>query len=676
MGETRMREVVELLTKFSIDKLDNRWINDVIDADFTEVEDLPSEFEDFHCSTNFQGLFDAVVGSCRQWIDSLPVVSDDSDKRSSVSSIPGTPQGSRRMLGSVPSTPQEGERDLHTTFWIAISENVSVKGLKALVFFYIHRGQRYDAREKERDYGIKAASLYFLLLCVPGSNAFRVFHPVLYMKTIEILKLSSKLKVGSSTPVKKGRHGGSRSSSRKSHDEQSNGGDEDDDIDAEIAMLTPMEANKLIRLLNILLNDFLRLTNRFSLKHSSECLDETINILVDVSRCETRDAQGIFLGRHGSATVTALSYNAYVALQCLCNPIHGKISKIVTVIMKHIMCNILMMSRGSSDLSTRALGIIREHSQIFVKYLLTQVKEEAYEGVYILIQHICLRVPDKAEYRQKTAQSVVEILRYLPIQLYTRLVKWFFKFSHNEKAGHRLFMLEVIAKLLEEKERVGEQESPAVQQPVTRPREKRPVVRENSGSDSSSDSDGDDEVEDGNGENSFLQVAVDHTVEIPPDRNILSHKFLLGIIFSRCRDSGATVRAKALAMLAECTYSKNPTIVMAMKHIFFRNRPMIFTTPHIPNNNINLESPLELEGEEDLDLPNAAMVVSMLHRRALDDKVTVRKSALQVLENLMKMDNEMVNTKNLDVSNIIIKLVIFYYFLVNIIFFLHLLCYR
>ncbi|XP_068227070.1 condensin-2 complex subunit D3-L-like [Palaemon carinicauda] len=649
MGEGQMREIVDLLTKFSIDKLSSEWIRSVIDADFTEVDDLPSEFEDFHCSTNFHGLFDAVVGSCRHWIDSLPVVNDDIEKRLSISSSHSSPQVSRTRIPSLPDTSQANDRDIHTTFWMTLAENVSVKGLKALLFYYIHRGQRYDARELEREYGIKSASIYFLLLCVPGSNAFRVFHPVLYMKTIEILRLTLKLRVGSSSPVKKGRN---RGSGRKSHDEQSNHGDDDDDDEAEMAMLTPVEANKLIRSLNILLNDFLRLTHRFSFKHSSECLDETINILIDVSRAETRDAQGIFLGRHGPSTVTALAYNAYVALQSICNPIHGKINRIVILIMKHIMYNILMISRGCSDLSPRSLGVIRDHSQIFVKYLLTQVKEDAYEGVYILIQHICIRVPDKAEYRQKTAQSVVEILRYLPIQLYTRLVKWFFKFSHNEKAGHRLFMLEVIAKMLDEKERVGEDEEMRSSQSPTA-RESRPTSRVSSMSscddnDNDAGSDSDYDVRE-SGENSFLKVNVDHPVEVPPDRNILSHKFLLGIIFSRCRDSGATVRAKALALLAECTYSKNPTIVMAMKQIFFRNRPLACNPPHIPNNNVNAESPLEVEGEEDLDLPNASMVVSMLHRRALDDKVIVRKSALQVLENLMKLDNEMLNDKNLEV---------------------------
>ncbi|XP_045592017.2 condensin-2 complex subunit D3-L [Procambarus clarkii] len=614
--EGRMQQVLELLSKFALDKLDDRWIKNVMDADFTEVEDLPSAFEDCHYNTNLSGLFSAVISCCRHWVDSLPQLAEDT--RLSVSGHSATE-----------------DTALHTRFWIELSGDV--KGVMALLFYYSSRGQRYDAREEDRELGIQAASLYFLLLCIPGSNAFRVFHPVMYLKALDIMRLTTKLRVGVSSP-KKGRSSSVRGSQRKSQDEQVVA-DVDDDDDGDIAMLTPSEANKLIRSLNVLLNDFLRLTQRFSLKHSPESLDETISILIEVSRCETSNAKGIFIGRHGPASVTALSYNAYVALQSICNSIHGKVKKIVIIIMKHIMYNILMISRGASDLSVRSLGVIRDHSQIFVKYILTQVKEDAYDGVYVLIQHLCVRVPDRAEFRQKTAQSVVEIMRYLPIQLYTRLMKWFFKFSHNEKAGHRLFMLEVISKMLGEEERQADREEGTPRNSVD---DNPPGSRLKSIAET-------DESGGGDAEKSFHNVSLDHPVEVPPDRNILSHKFLLSIIFSRCRDSAATVRSKALALLADCTFSTNPTIMLAMKQIFFRSRPMMFATPHIQNNNINLESPLEMTEEETLNFPNAARVVSMLRRRALDDKVTVRKSALQALENLMRLDNEMLSDKNLEV---------------------------
>ncbi|MPC68965.1 Condensin-2 complex subunit D3 [Portunus trituberculatus] len=420
----RMQQVLELLSKFSLNSLDSDWTKSVIDADFTEVGDLPSNFEDHHFSTNLSGLFSAVNNSFRHWVDLLPNLTDDNHKMST------------STLAA-----EDDDDSLHTRFWTELSDDL--KKLMTLLFYYCYRGQRYDAREAEREFGIQAASLYFLVLCVPGSNAFRVFHPVMYRKCMETMRLATKLQVGAANP-KKGRHSTAVRASQRRHQEDQMNTEAEEEEESELTMLTPSEATKLVRSLNILLHDFLRLTLRFSLKHSPDSLDETISILMEVSCSETNNASGIFVERHGPATTTALAYNSYCSLQSLCCNIHGQRKKIVMLIMKHILHNILMVPRGLSDLSGRSLNVIREHSQIFVKYILMQVKEEAYDGVYILIQHLCLQVPDKAEFRQKAAQSVVEILRFLPTHLYVRLIKWFFKFSHNEKAGHRLFMLEVM----------------------------------------------------------------------------------------------------------------------------------------------------------------------------------------------------------------------------------------
>ncbi|KAK8381655.1 hypothetical protein O3P69_018636 [Scylla paramamosain] len=620
----KMQQVLELLSKFSLNSLDSEWTKSVIDADFTEVGDLPSNFEEHHFSTNLSGLFSAVNNSFRHWVDLLPNLTDD-NHRMSTSTL----------------TAEDDDDRLHTRFWTELSDDL--KKLMTLLFYYCYRGQRYDAREAEREFGIQAASLYFLVLCVPGSNAFRVFHPVMYRKCMETMRLATKLQVGAASP-KKGRHSTTGRASQRRHQEDQMNTEAEEEEESEATMLTPSEATKLVRSLNVLLHDFLRLTVRFSLKHSPESLDETISILIEVSCSETNNAAGIFVERHGPATTTALAYNSYCSLQSLCCTIHGQKKKIVLLIMKHILHNILMVPRGLADLSGRSLNVIREHSQIFVKYILMQVKEEAYDGVYILIQHLCLQVPDKAEFRQKAAQSVVEILRFLPTHLYVRLIKWFFKFSHNEKAGHRLFMLEVISKMLGEVERSAEGSQENLEE-VVRPRRLSTDTeyQENENSD-------EEQVE---GENSFCAVPVDHPVEIPHDRKLLSHKFLLSIIFSRCRDSAASVRSKALTLLAECTLSTNRTIMLAMQQIFVNNKSLMFTTPHITSNNINLESPVqeneEVE-EEELKFPNASLVVSMLRRRALDDKVTVRKSALQVLENLMKLHNDMLTHQNLAVS--------------------------
>ena len=62
---------------------------------------------------------------------------------------------------------------------------------------------------------------------------------------------------------------------------------------------------------------------------------------------------------------------------------------------------ILMTPRGSSDIAPRGLTIIREHTLHFVKHLMSVLGNTCHDAVEVLIQHIALRVPERAEFRHK-----------------------------------------------------------------------------------------------------------------------------------------------------------------------------------------------------------------------------------------------------------------------------------
>ena len=67
----------------------------------------------------------------------------------------------------------------------------------------------------DRHKGTKAAGLYFILLGLPGSGAFKIFHPVLYNKSLDTFKLVMSLNLARSSPArKKGRGGGGRGASQ------------------------------------------------------------------------------------------------------------------------------------------------------------------------------------------------------------------------------------------------------------------------------------------------------------------------------------------------------------------------------------------------------------------------------------------------------------------------------
>ncbi len=49
---------------------------------------------------------------------------------------------------------------------------------------------------------------------------------------------------------------------------------------------------------------------------------------------------------------------------------------------------------------------------------------------------------------------------------------------------------------------------------------------------------------------------------------LIAHKFIFGVIFSRCRDLAATVRAKALHIVADITAANNGPMVEIFQNLF------------------------------------------------------------------------------------------------------------
>ena len=90
-------------------------------------------------------------------------------------------------------------------FWTVLTQEHGVKHplLLALIFYYIERGSRqtefryfqliqWNKIEKlshNRLESVAAASLYFTFLGMPGSGAFKIFHPLLFTKALDVFKV-------------------------------------------------------------------------------------------------------------------------------------------------------------------------------------------------------------------------------------------------------------------------------------------------------------------------------------------------------------------------------------------------------------------------------------------------------------------------------------------------------
>ncbi|XP_043235483.1 condensin-2 complex subunit D3-like [Amphibalanus amphitrite] len=613
-------QLLGLLNKYETELLSTAWVEGVIDTDYTECEALPARFEEQHIQTNWISLLTETGRVCRSVVQQTAAPSDTSAD-ASVLERSSAPSG----------------------FWTALAESgTQHKHVISLLFYFMYSGQKSDASFEERQAGMLAASVYLDLLAIPGSNAFRVFHPVLYSRALDSFKLLSALTAR--------RGGGARRPSRAAEDEL--GVEEDEE-----EVMEPAEAARLLRLLAGLLGDLLLLTERFSLRHGAESLEDTVQTLVEITR-----ADGVR---------PELTHNAFCCLTSICRPLHGSVTRSVALVLRALIPALLMVG----EQPPRALTAGRDLAVRFVGQLVRSAGVLAEPALQTLVQNVCLRVPERAEQRQRGAQAVMRLLRLMPLPLYTQTLRWLRDFARHEKTGHRLFALEVLSQLLAEGLRGSTSDSD------TGPgrRARRRSSRRSPTPDSTSESDPEDweaaqrresaenareggresraggrqsragrrESRDGErGSQESRPESQEAGPESQPEgsggsqedgERAMTHAFLVRLIFAQCRDPAATVRARALNVLAECTVSADSATRAAVRRLF---------TAGARRPSAERQEGSGAENEENEEQED---IMAMLRRRAKDSKVMVRKSSLQVIENIMRLNPSCVTPENLQV---------------------------
>ena len=128
---------------------------------------------------------------------------------------------------------------------------------------------------------------------------------------------------------------------------------------------------------------------------------------------------------------------------------------------------------------------------------------------------------------------------------------------------------------------------------------------------------------------------------------------ILAVIFGQCSDASSTVRAKALFLFGECIESQHTTVADIFKRIFSTTEQQPMSLGDQEETATDILELLQQEEEEDQPaalstafLPSATAILELLKERAVDDKVYVRKNALQLLLTLVK-HNQQFLTKDL-----------------------------
>ncbi|XP_019574391.2 condensin-2 complex subunit D3 isoform X3 [Rhinolophus sinicus] len=498
------------------------------------------------------------------------------------------------------------------SIWTFFAENnISHSALVALFYHFVQTVHKKNVSVQYREYGLHAAGLYFLLLEIPGSVANQVFHPVMFDKCIQILKKSWPQESNLSRKRKKEQPKNSQADSRghrKRVKPRRKEGIEMDEIieeqeDEESICFSAWDLCQIRNAIFHLLKNFLRLLSKFSLKEKPQCIQNCIEVFVALTNFEPVLHEFCVTQARNLNQAKYVPELAYYGLYLLCSPIHGEGDKVIGCVF-HQMLNVILMLEVGEGSHRVPLAITspvinsRNQAVRFISSLVDELKESIFPVLRILLQHICAKVIDKSEYRTYAAQSLVQLLSKLPCGEYATFIAWLYRYSRSSKIPHRVFTLDVALALLELPER-----------------------------------------------------EVDNTLSLEHQK-FLKHKFLVqNIMFDRCLDKAPTVRSKALSSFAHCLelsvtsasesileflinsstisgIESHPGTLLKDSSVFSCQKQTL--NPSGSSELINTDSSGDTVGSR------ARSVMAMLRKRIRDEKINVRKSALQVLVSILK----------------------------------------
>lgn len=311
-----------------------------------------------------------------------------------------------------------------------VTMDIKVRALLAVLGYIMKCGQCKEADEDSRQSCLHATNLYFVLLAVPGSSVFNVFHPNLYQRAIETLKINSERL---QPPMKKCSKAMSLDDFKISNQSMNDN------------VLLPGEKVALIKNLNVALCNLIMMLKSFWLKDHVQSLDITIHGLLEMTKIENDhiDSQSSD-GQRGTIEASLLQ-NAYVALQELCDSKHGPVKVTIMFIAKYALPHLLC---SHMEMQAKFIANIHEATINFLKELLHVHEREAKTAIVTLIQQLMVKCPDQLEARQKQAVVLMKLFGICKQNIILEAFRNLILLSHHNKISFRVFAQEIIGKLL------------------------------------------------------------------------------------------------------------------------------------------------------------------------------------------------------------------------------------
>ncbi|XP_030643580.1 condensin-2 complex subunit D3 [Chanos chanos] len=540
-------DLIDALELLKIKDLSKEWVDLVWDFEFTDTEPL-----------------DAVIEE----------------------NIKGNPSVFRKVYQQLSKFVRDDEEPTQNV-WMVFGENeISAKSLVALLSYFILAAKTKTPSVEQRLYALQAASLYLLLLKIPGSVANKVFHQILFDICFDLVlrcwpgDTGKKRKKDSLKSSQADSKGGKRSKPPRKDSEEMEV--DEDDTEEEEVYFSAQDLLNLREEIVSLVKTLLGLLEKFSLKDKPQSAENCVRLFTELTNFESAIGEISFSERQNIDKLKGLPELAYHGLQLLCSSNHGEGNECRRRVFHRLLYVILMMRKEDRSkprllVPSQSVYAARDQAISFINHIVDEQKENVLPLLRILLQHICYQMVEKSEYRSSGAQAVGKLVVKMPSEDYAAFIKWLYVYSLHTKVAFRMFALDVAMVLLEQPEREAEP-------------------------------------------------------SLPPELSVfLPHKFLVqSMIFGRRSDPSPTVRGHALHCLAQCLELPSHNATKCVQELFSTSTlrkshgtkmAMTFRTIEVTAQNASFET------QESM---------ALVKRRVSDPKTNVRKCALQTLTGLLK----------------------------------------
>ncbi|XP_067297852.1 condensin-2 complex subunit D3 isoform X2 [Pseudorasbora parva] len=496
--------------------------------------------------------------------------------------------------------------------WVVFGENgVSAKTLVAVLSYFILSAKSKSPSLEQRLYGLQAASLYLLLLKIPGSVANKVYHQILFDTCLSMpLKCwpqdSGKKRKKDSVKSSQGDpKPGKRSKPPKKALEEMEIDDDEDDAE-EGMYFSAQDLLKLRESIVLLVRTLLKLLEKISLRDKPQSADSCVQLFTELTNFEPVIGDLTFSQERNVDQLESLPEMSYHGLGLLCSTIHGEGDECRRRVFRKLLYVILMMkaqerSKPCFLAPSQAVCGARDHAILFISHIVDEQREATLPLLRILVQHICHQMVEKSEYRTSGAQAVGKLMAKMPCQDYAAIVRWLYKFSQNNKVAFRMFALDVAMVLLKQSER-----------------------------------------------------DVDDTVD-PELAVFLSHRFLVhNIVYNHRNDISPTVRGHALHCLAQCLELGSQNATKCVHELFSNSAQTMLDSARSEQTLKRRETvqktaltfrTIELTKHKSMTTTHRSSMntslqnedtMALFQKHVSDPKTNARKSALETVMSLLK----------------------------------------